>query len=139
MTKAITIPLPWQKPPLSQNDRDERKRGGARKIAEAKEQARWAIRAAKVRPVVGAVVTLHYRVPNLIRRDADNLAVVLKVCQDALVLEGILPRDDWVCVPASGQRIHPPDGPPAMWLELTSIHDYEPGHAPGSLLSQETP
>ncbi len=116
-----TIPLPWPKPPLSQNDRDERKRGGARKIAEAKDQARLAIRAAKHAPVVGADITLHYRAPDNRRRDADNLAVVLKVCQDALVLEGVLPDDSWLHVPSATCRIHPPTKGQmgAMWLELT--------------------
>lgn len=123
---SIVIPLPWPKPPLSQNDRDERNKGGSRKIREAKEQARWAIRAAKVQPIVGAEVTLHYRVPDRRRRDADNLAVLLKVCQDALVLEGVLPRDDWVCVPHSGQTIHPPDGPSALWIELDNITEFQP-------------
>ena len=127
MSTDIRIPLAmWTKPPISQNDRDERNRGGARKIREAKEAARFSIRAAKVRPIVGAVVTLHYRVPDRRRRDADNLAVVLKVCQDALVDEGVLPRDDWVHVPRSGCEIHPPNGePPALWLELSEIHEYE--------------
>lgn len=127
MSAVIRIPLAmWTKPPISQNDRDERNRGGARKIREAKEAARFSIRAAKVRPIVGAVVTLHYRVPDKRRRDADNLAVVLKVCQDALVDEGVIPRDDWVHVPRSGCEIHPPNGEPAsLWLELSEIHEYE--------------
>lgn len=117
-----TIPLPWPKPPLSQNDRDERAKGGARKIAAALAEARMAIRVARVEPVAGAEITLHYRVPDRRRRDADNLAVVLKVCQDALVAEGVIPRDDWVCVPKSGQQIHPPtDEPSALWLELSNV------------------
>lgn len=126
MNTVITIPLTvWTKPPISQNDRDERKRGGARKIAEAKEVARLCIRKAKVRPIVGAVVTLHYRVPDKRRRDADNLSVVLKICQDALVDEGVIPRDDWVHVPRSGCEIHPPNGePPALWLELSEITEW---------------
>ena len=124
--RTITIPLPWTKPPLSQNDRNERNRGGARKIAEAKTQARWAIRAANVTPIVGCNITLHYRVPDRRRRDADNLAVLLKACQDALVDEGVIPRDDWVCVPHSGQTIHPPsDEGPALWLELDVLSEYE--------------
>lgn len=123
---TIIVPLPWPKPPLSQNDRDERNRGGARKIKAAKEQARWAIRAAKVRPIVGCEITLHYRMPDRRRRDADNLAVLLKVCQDALVDEGVLPDDSWVCVPAATCRIHPPNGEPAeMWLELAVLTEYE--------------
>lgn len=124
--EPIVIPLFWTRPPLSQNDRDERNRGGSRKIKVAITEARMAIRAARVDPIVGAVITLHYRVPDRRRRDADNLAVTLKACQDALVQEGVIPRDDWVCVPRSGQEIHPPtaDGP-ALWLELTDVHPYE--------------
>lgn len=124
---VLTIPLPWPKPPLSQNDRDERNRGGARKIATAKAEARMAIRSARVRPIVGCEITLHYRVPDRRRRDADNLAVLLKVCQDALVDEGVIPRDDWVCVPHSGQTIHPPQPgqPSALWLELLVLTEYD--------------
>lgn len=118
---TTTIGLPWPKPPLSQNDRDERKRGGARKIAEVKEQARLSIRAARVPPMTAANVTLHYRVPDMRRRDADNLAVLLKACQDALVDCGIIPRDDWVHVPSATCRIHPPTKGQqgAMWLTLS--------------------
>jgi hypothetical protein len=43
----------------------------------------------------------------------------LKVVEDALVLEGVLPDDSWVCVPSATCRIHEPDGiGPAMWVEL---------------------
>jgi crossover junction endodeoxyribonuclease RusA len=132
----VTIRLPWPKPPLSQNDRDERTRGGARKIADAKAEARWAVRAGRVTPVDRAEVTLHYRVPDRRRRDADNLAVVLKVCQDALVLEGVLADDSWTHIPAATCRIHPPDGPPAMWLTLTPINEPPTG---GSSVSRDTP
>lgn len=119
---SITIPLPWTKPPLSLNDRAQRHKGGAQKIAAALEDACLAIRAAGVKPIVGAVVTTHYRAPDLRRRDADNLAATHKVCQDALVATGVIPRDDWVHIPSSAQRIHPPsEAGPAMWLELTDI------------------
>jgi len=114
----VTIPLPWTSPPVSQNDRQHH-HVKAKAVAQALAEARLAIRAAQVEPVVGAIVTLHYRVPDRRRRDADNLAVVLKVCQDALVKEGVLPDDSWVCVPASGCRIHPPGEPAAMWLTLS--------------------
>lgn len=123
-----TIPLPWTAPPVSQNDRQHH-HVKAKAVALALAEARMAIRVARVEPVAGAEVTLHYRVPDRRRRDADNLAVVLKVCQDALVAEGVIPRDDWVCVPKSGQQIHPPtDEPSAMWLELSSVtyFDKEP-------------
>lgn len=123
----ILIPLPWDRPPLSQNDRDERKRGGARKIAAAKAEACAAVAAAKVRPVIEADVSLHYQIADHRRRDADNLAVVLKVCQDALVAEGVLHDDSWVCVPSATCRIHPPDGTKTsrMWLQLDVITEYD--------------
>lgn len=123
---TIVIPLFWTRPPLSQNDRNERNRGGSQRIKVALTEARMAIRAARVEPIVGAVVTLHYRMPDRRRRDADNLAATHKVVQDALVAEGVIPRDDWIHVPASGQHIHPPtnDGP-ALWIELTDVVHYE--------------
>lgn len=121
---VIRIPLDWGRPPLSQNDRQHH-HVKAKAVARALAEARLAIRAADVEPIVGAVVTLHYRVPDLRRRDADNLAVVLKVCQDALVAEGVIPRDDWVHVPSSGCTIHPPEGTTEMWLELTDVREYD--------------
>jgi hypothetical protein len=119
-----TIPLPWLLPPVSQNDRQHH-HVKAKAVAQALVEARLAIRAAQVEPIAGCEVTLHYRVADHRRRDADNLAVVLKVCQDALVAEGVIPRDDWVCVPKSGQQIHPPtDEPAAMWLELSNVWNF---------------
>lgn len=117
---VLTIPLPWPKPPLSQNDRNDRRTGGARKIAEAKRQAAAAIAAASPRPVAGANVDIHWAIPTRHRRDGDNLGPTLKVCLDALVAEGVLPDDSWAHVPRSGHVIHPPqpDQPAAMWLEL---------------------
>lgn len=124
---VVVIPLPWTAPPISQNDRQHH-HVKAKAVAAALTEARLAIRAAQVEPIVGAVITLHYRVPDRRRRDADNLAATHKVVQDALVAEGVIPRDDWVCVPASGQQIHPPtnDGP-AMWVELTEITHFKEG------------
>lgn len=114
----IHIDLPWLKPPQSLNDRQHH-HVKAKATARALGEARAAILAANIPPLIGADVTLHYRVPDKRRRDADNLAPCLKVVQDALVAEGVLPDDSWVCVPHSGQTIHPPNGQPAaMWVEL---------------------
>lgn len=122
---SLHIDLPWASPPISQNDRQHH-HVKAKAVALALSQARLAIRAAQIKPVVGAEVVLHYRVADKRRRDADNLAVVLKVVQDALVAEEVIPRDDWVCVPASGQRIHPPEPgePAAMWVTLENVTEY---------------
>lgn len=119
--RTVVIELPWTSPPVSLNDRQHH-HVKAKATAAAKALAVDAIRRAHVAPMVGANVTLHYRVKDKRRRDADNLAPVLKVCQDALVTLNILPDDSWVHVPKSGQEIHPPDGTPArMWLELEEL------------------
>lgn len=126
MSKPILIPLPWPTPPLAQNDR-QHWATKARAFAQAKTEARWAIRAARVTPIVGAVVTLHYRVPDRRTRDADGPAPTLKACLDALVDERVLPADDWVCVPACGIRIHPPEKgmPGSLWLQLSDVTEFE--------------
>lgn len=122
---AIVIPLPWDRPPLRANDRRSWQ-AQHRVKAKAIDEARWAIRAARVEPIVGAVVTLHYRVPDRRRRDSDGPEPTKKIAIDALVLEGILPDDSWVEVPRSSVEIHPPtsDGP-AMWLELSEITNFQ--------------
>lgn len=116
------VPLPWTKPPLSGNRTRGNPHARAKEVDAAKGQARWAIRAARLPRLTGANVTLHFRVANRQRRDADNLAPTLKVCQDALVAEGVLPDDSWVHVPSATCTIHPPspDGA-AMWLALESL------------------
>lgn len=119
----IRIDLPWTAPPITGNDRGHTKFSP---FARIKAEAQMAIRAAKVRPIVGADVTLHWLIPNRRRRDSDNINATLKACLDALVAEGVLPDDSWVHVPRSGNEIHPPNGEPAaMWLELTDVHPFE--------------
>lgn len=121
----LTIPLPWQRPPLTGNRTRGNPYARANEVKQAKEQAQWAIRAANVTPIVGAEVTLHYRVPDRRRRDADGLAPTLKVVLDALVAEGVLPEDNWVHVPSATCRIHAPGDKAAIWVELTDITEYE--------------
>lgn len=116
---SIEIPLTWKRPPLQANDR-RTWQAQHRARSEAMEQARWAIRAARPPRLAGAVVTLHYRVPDRRRRDSDAAEPTKKVVIDALVLERVLPDDSWIEVPRSSVEIHPPtnDGP-ALWVELT--------------------
>lgn len=123
---SIVIPLPWPAPPLTGNRVRGNPYARANEVKQAKTEAQWAIRAAKPRRVVGAEVTLHFRPKDRRRRDADGLAPTLKVCQDALVAENVLPDDSWVCVPAATCRIHPPTtDPAAMWLELNVLTEYD--------------
>ena len=122
---SIIIGLPWPAPPLTGNRTRGNPYARASEVKQAKAEAQWAIRAAKPRPVVGADVTLHFRPKDRRRRDSDGMAPTLKVCLDALVAEGVLPDDSWVCVPSSTNRIHPPDGgQAAMWLEVAVLTEF---------------
>ena len=124
---SIVIPLIWTRPPLTGNRTRGNPFARANEVKAALDHARIAARAAKVRPIVGAEVTLHFRPANRQRRDADGLFPTLKVCQDALVQEGILSDDSWVCVPSATCRIHEPDReqPAVMWLTLDVLTEYE--------------
>ena len=117
---TYSVPLTWISPPLSLNDRDHW-RAHARKVAVARDEARWAIRAARLPALPAAAVFLNWRLPNNRRRDLDNLAASLKPAIDALVDEGVLPDDDWRHVVTSGCRITPPEPntPASMWLTVT--------------------
>lgn len=119
---TLIVALPWLTPPLSGNRTRGNPHARANEVEQAKGEARWAVRAARLPRLAGAEITLCFRVANRRRRDADNLAPTLKVCQDALVLEGVLPDDSWVCVPSATCRIVPPsvDGP-AMWLAIEPL------------------
>lgn len=119
---TYTVSLPWSKPPLSGNRVRGNPHARAKEVEQAKGEARWAIRGARLPKLAGAEITLHWRVPDRRRRDADNMAPSLKVVQDALVLEGVLYDDSWVCVPSATCRIHEPSSAgPAMWVELNSL------------------
>lgn len=115
-----TIPLTWTTPPLTKNRvRNMHHHAEAKIRAQAVEEAREAIRAADVAPMVGAICILHWIVPNRRRRDGDGAQPTLSLAIDALVLEGVLPDDSWPHVPHSGVTVHPPDGSGgAMWLTL---------------------
>lgn len=114
-----TIALPWARPPVSLNDRGHW-RVKARNVADARAQARWAIRAAHPPQLERAHITLCWRVPDMRRRDLDNLAGTLKPCLDALVDEGVLPDDDFLHVKGATSRIYLPDASKvgAMWLNI---------------------
>lgn len=117
----LLIPLGWTAPPITLNGglRADNPHAKAARVRKAKAEAVAAILAAQVPTMAGAVITLHYRVPDRRRRDVDNLAATLKIAQDALVDAGVLAEDSWVTVPRSGCEIHPPsDDGPALWLEL---------------------
>lgn len=119
MTGPLVIPLPWERPPLSLNDRLHW-RVLWRRRQDAKEDVRWAIRSVRRRSFAGAEVELVWRVPDMRVRDLDNPVATLKPCLDALVAEGVIPADDWRIVRRASVRIEPPsDRPgPSVWLEV---------------------
>jgi Holliday junction resolvase RusA-like endonuclease len=117
-----TIPLPWTQPPLTQNQlRRMHHMAEASTKKQALAAACLAIRAKQIPFMGGAIVILHWRMPDKRRRDGDGAAPTLKVCLDALVRVGVLHDDSWVEVPHSGITTHPPipGRPGAMWLTVT--------------------
>ena len=126
----LRVDLPWRSPPMRANDRRSWP-AQARAFKQALTEARWAVKAAGLAPIVGANVTLHYRPTTRRRQDADGIAATLKPCLDALVQEGVIPDDSWVCVPRTSQEIHPPikGEPAALWLELEVITWFGDGTA----------
>lgn len=127
-TAELRVDLPWRTPPMRFNDRRAWP-AQHRTFQQALTEARWAVRAARLTPIVGANVTLHYRPTARRRQDADGIAPTLKPCLDALVQEGVLPDDSWVCVPRASQEIHPPikGEPAALWLTLEILTEFEVG------------
>ena len=120
---TVTIPLPWLRPPATSNQRGGWRADAARRKTTL-DEARWAIRGQQIKPIDGIVeVTIHWRIPNAILRDADGLALTGKCVLDAVVREGLLPDDSWRTVRATTQRIHPPERaePAAMWLTIERV------------------
>src|ERR1041384_4917271 len=89
---AWRLVLPYDKPPLSMNDRHHW-RVHARIKAELMEAARWKIRAARIPKLQSCTIQLEWIVPDRIRRDTDNPTATTKVLVDALVREGVIVDD----------------------------------------------
>jgi hypothetical protein len=122
--RAYTIPLPWEKPPMTKNQvRRMHYRTEARLRATAIEEAREYISLESPEPIVGAIVILHWRMATKRRMDGDGAAPTLALVIDALVLEGVLPDDSWVHVVHSGVTCHAPipGRPGALHLSVTEV------------------
>ncbi len=121
----IRVDLPWTKPPVTSNRVRGNEFARAREIKEAKAQAQWAIKAARLGVIPGANLTLVLRQKDKRRRDADGLWPTYKLVADALVAEHVIPDDSWVFVPEGRCRIEPPvEGmPAAMWLLIEPLDD----------------
>lgn len=113
----ILVPLPWDRPPLSLNDRDHWA-VKARKTKAARAETAIAAALARTPSLDAAAVTIVWRVPNNRERDNDNLVATLKPAIDGLRDAGVLASDSWRHVTRISARIDAPNGPAAMWLEL---------------------
>ena len=91
MTRHV-LDLPDAPYPSLNTRRD--KRWDSRQLRHWRHTAHLAARAAKVPPLSGATVRLHYWPGDRRRRDAVNLALVHKACVDGLVDAGVLVDDD---------------------------------------------
>lgn len=89
----FTLALPYEKPPLSMNDR-KHYMARARLTREIRSTTAWLAKQAKVPAGLEHVtVCLHYRPRDRRVRDAENLTPVLKAACDGLVDHGLV-RDD---------------------------------------------
>lgn len=122
MTYTASIPLPFMDPPLTKNTvRRMHFRVEARIRKDHLQNVRWAIRAARVKPIEQAVVVLHWQMPDQSRRDGDGAAPTLALCIDALVQEKVLPDDSWRYIIHSGITCHAPvkGAPGRLWLTIS--------------------
>ncbi|MFB7853787.1 hypothetical protein [Rhodococcus qingshengii] len=119
-TKYV-VHLPYEKPPLSMNDRmhwaeKARITAAVRKTACLEAQSHHV-------PTGHAHVTvgLHYRPVNNRKRDADNLVPVLKACCDGLVDYGLTDDDTPDLMSKWMPVIHPAikGEKGRMWLEIS--------------------
>lgn len=118
-TTAI-LELPFQKIPLSMNDR-KHWRAKAAVTKQVRETVRiLAIAAQLPRNLDHVTVTLHYAPASNRRLDADNLVATLKPCADGLVDHGLVDDD----IPALMSKRMPVVEPKSttgmgrMWLSL---------------------
>ncbi len=97
MTVRHVLNLPYDKPPLSMNDRGQTPGARARHsriVAQLRGDACWLAKAAKLPKGLDHVtVQLHYRPRDNRRRDTENLSATSKPLCDGLVDYGLVPDD----------------------------------------------
>ena len=123
--KIYPLTLPYERPPLSLNDRGQTPGARAKRSAVAaliKRDVAALAKAAQIGPQERIHVRLNYQPKDRRRRDADNLVATLKPCIDGLVAAGIVPDDCDPFVDWSKPRIHEPaaDRKPLLWLTVTT-------------------
>lgn len=117
---VYTLDLPYEKPPLSMNDRKHHM-ARARITRQIRSTTAWLAKEAKVPTGRDHVeVRLHYRPRENRRRDADNLMPVLKAACDGLVDAGLVDDDTPELMHKLMPVIHPAEKgcPGALWLTI---------------------
>lgn len=119
-----TLNLTYRKPPLTLNQRGCWAKHDPHRKA-LRHQAAQLAQAARIPKNLTHITTrLHYRAPDRIRRDEDNLIATAKPLWDGLVDAGIVPDDTSQYMTKLMPIIHPPDGTgPALWLTITHIEE----------------
>lgn len=127
---VYTIPLGYDRPPLSLNDRMHWRRKH-KATRELRTRTAWRARQVGVEPFPHLHFLLTWVTPDRRKRDADNLVATLKPCIDAFTQAGvdrgwpalpIVPDDDPAHVSWSPPRILEPDRyGPRLWLTVTAL------------------
>ena len=115
-----TMPLSYDKPPLTLNQRGHWAKTDQHRKA-LRNEAMLRARALDIPVGLPHIVTrLHYLPPDRRRRDEDNLIATAKPLWDGLVDAGIVPDDTSAYMTKLMPRIHQPtpEGP-ALWLTIT--------------------
>lgn len=110
------LTLPWEKPPLSMNDRMHWRPKS--QWTKTLRQTAWALAKQARIPALGSCrVGLLYTPPDRQRRDEDNLFATLKPLADGLVDAGVV-ADDTPDLMIKACRILPPERPARLELHV---------------------
>lgn len=113
----LRIPLPWDRPPITNNGAHGHWHAASKARKDAIEVARWKALKNTPRWPIPCQVEIVWEVTTRHRRDCDGLALTQKVCLDAAVKEGLIPDDNWTIVARTSQRIQLGEEQ-RMWLEV---------------------
>lgn len=118
MTATYLISLPWQRPPISANQRmhwADRQR----LTREVRTTVAWLVRSARVPTSSHVTVTLYWAPGDKRKRDADNPFPTLKAGCDGIVDAGVVKDDHPALMTKNMPVIVPPPHPKGLWLNVT--------------------
>lgn len=114
-----TLPLSYDKPPLTLNSRMHWA-AKAKTVAAIRHESATRARSLGIGSQRYITVQLHYRPRDKRIRDRSNLLGTQKPLLDGLVDAGVVPDDDDRYVDEQMPKIHPPSPEgPALWLTIT--------------------